>query len=149
MRRTYLLIVTALGEGGTGLLLLVAPSVPLALLLGDDQASRETALVARVAGAALLALGVACWVGRFDKRSPTHFGLLTGVLAYDVAAAVLLAYAGLFLKLLGVALWPAILVHASLAVWCVLCLRGEPRPEDAGTGPDMKAARGGEATDGS
>jgi hypothetical protein len=142
MPRTYLLIATAVAEVGIGLLLLVSPSLPLALLLGVDQASRETILVARVAGAALLALGIACWVGRFDMRSSAQGGLLIGVLTYDVATAVLLAYAGLVLKLLGIALWPAVLVDVALAVWCVVCLWDKPQDGDVGTYPDRKAARG-------
>jgi hypothetical protein len=126
MRRAYLLIVTAFVEVGTGLLLLVVPSVPLALLLGVDQASPETTVAARVAGAALLAIGVACWLGRSDKPGPAQLGLTTGVLIYDVAAAVILAYTGLFLSLVGVVLWPAVTLHTALAVWCVVCIWGKP-----------------------
>jgi hypothetical protein len=122
MRRQYLLIVTALVEGATGLVLLVFPSIPCALLLGVAQASPETSVVARIAGAALLAAVVACWLGRSDKGGASQFGSLTGILIYDLAAAVILAYAGLFLGLVGVALWPAVVLHAALAVWCVMCL---------------------------
>ena len=42
------------------------------------------------------------------------------MLIYDVAAAALLAYAGLALSLVGIALWPAVVLHAALAVWCVV-----------------------------
>jgi hypothetical protein len=127
MQRRYFLIVTALVEGATGLLLLALPWVPCALLLGVDQPSPETSLVARVAGAALLAAGVACWLGRSDRQGAALLGLLAGVLTYDVAAAVILACAGLFLHLAGVALWPAVVLHAALAVWCVACLLVQPR----------------------
>jgi hypothetical protein len=114
------LIVTAASEAGTGLLLLVWPPVLLALLLGVDQASPETTCCARIAGAALLAIGVACWIGRSDTNSSAQLGLLIGVLIYDVSAAVILAYAGLFVNLAGMALWPAVVLHAALAGWCVL-----------------------------
>jgi hypothetical protein len=123
MHRAYLLIVTAFGEAGTGLLLLVLPSVPLALLLGIDRASPETIVVSRVAGAALLAIGVACWLGRFDTQGAAQLGLLTGVLIYDMVVAVILAYTGLFLSLVGVVLWPGVVLHAALAVWCAVCLQ--------------------------
>jgi hypothetical protein len=43
-------------------------------------------------------------------------------LIYDVAAAVILAYTGWFLNLVGILLWPAVLLHAALAVWCGVCL---------------------------
>jgi hypothetical protein len=122
MHRASLLIVTALIEVVTGLLLLVWPPALLALLLGVHQASPETIACARIAGAALLGGGVACWIGRSDTQGPAQLGLLTGVLIYDAAAAVIVAYAGVFLGLVGIALWPAVLVHAALAGWCVVCL---------------------------
>jgi hypothetical protein len=115
-------MVTAIGEAGTGLLLLVSPSVLIALLLGVDQASQEAAICARIAGAALLAIGVACWLGRSDERSAAQHGLLVGVLIYDVSASALLAYAGLALSMVGLALWPAVVLHAALALWCILSL---------------------------
>jgi hypothetical protein len=127
MLRVYLLIVTAVGEGATGLLLLVLPSVPLALLLGVDPASPEVTAVARIAGAALVALGVACWLGRNDHARPAQRGLLLGVLIYDAAAAGALAWTGWFTSLAGVALWPAVALHAALAVWCVVSLPVDPR----------------------
>jgi hypothetical protein len=122
MHRAYLLIVTAVGEAGTGLLLLVVPSVPLALLLGVEDDSRDLIFVARLFGAALLAIGVVCWLGRSDTSSRAQLGLIGGVLVYDAAAAMLLAYAGLYLSLAGIALWPAVVLHAVLAAWCVVCL---------------------------
>jgi hypothetical protein len=142
MHRANLLIVTALGEAGTGLLLLAWPPVLLALLLGVDQASPETTCCARVAGAALLAIGVACWIGRSDAHSFAQFGLLIGVLIYDVAAAVILAYAGLYLSLAGIALWPAVVLHAALAVWCGLCLWDGPRGGFSANIKEIKDAGG-------
>lgn len=122
MYRTTLLVVTALGEAATGLLLLVQPSLMLSILLGIGTAAPETLLIGRIAGAALLAFGVACWAGRRDNRR----GLLTAVLIYDIAAAALLAYAGLGLNLTGIALWPAVVLHAALAVWCAVAWRQSP-----------------------
>jgi hypothetical protein len=129
MHRVYLLIVTAFVEVGTGLSLLVVPAVPVALLLGVSAAAPEVLFVCRIAGAALLALGVACWWARGDRAGPAQLGLLIGVLLYDVAAAGLLGYAGLVLGMLGIALWPAVVLHTALALWCVPCLRGKPDAE--------------------
>jgi len=123
MHRANLLIVSAIGEGGTGLLLLVLPSVLLALLLGVEKAEPETMFVARLTGAALLAIGVACWLGRNDHGRPAQLGLLAALLIYDVAAAALLAYARLAMSLAGIALWPAVVLHAAMAAWCAVCLR--------------------------
>ena len=127
MHRVYLLVVTALSEAGTGLIALVSPGLLLRLLLGVDQASPETDVCARIAGAALLAIGVACWFGRSEADGSARRGLLASVLIYDVAAAALLAYAGLGLGMVGIVLWPAVVIHAALALWCLLSLRtGQP-----------------------
>ena len=123
MRPAPLFIVTAVLEVGTALLLLFVPAVPLAVLLGVEQAAPETLLIARVAGVALLAIGVACWLARGDERSAAQVGLLIGILIYDVGAAALLAYAGIGLGMTGLALWPAVAIHAALAVWSLLSLR--------------------------
>ena len=126
MRRASLLIVTALVEAGVGLLLLIRPAGPFEWLLGVGQPSPEALVLARVTGAALLAIGVACWLARNDERSAAQFGLLTGVLIYDGAAAAVLAWAALGPGLLGLALWPAVVLHAGLAVWSLLCLCARP-----------------------
>jgi hypothetical protein len=117
------LIVTAAGEVGTGLALLAAPTVVFLLLLGVESAVPEALVVGRVAGGALVAIGVACWLARND-RGPAQRGVLTGVLIYDVTAAALLAYSGSSLGMAGVALWPAVALHAGLALWCGTCLTG-------------------------
>lgn len=126
MRPGYLLLVTALAEGGTGLSLLLSPPVPLALLLGEEAPAPATLIVSRVAGAALLSLGVMCWAARNESRSRARSGLLLGVLVYDVLAAVLLASAGLVSDRAGVALWPAVVLHFALALWCSKCLLVPP-----------------------
>ncbi|HEV3236424.1 MAG TPA: hypothetical protein VGZ25_05520, partial [Gemmataceae bacterium] len=92
---------------------------------GVSEAGPETVFIARVAGAALLSIGVTCWLGRSDQQNSTH--VLVGVLIYDVAAAALLAYAGLVLGMSGIALWPAVVLHTALAVWCLACLRGQAK----------------------
>jgi hypothetical protein len=123
MSRKYLLVVTTVCEAGIGLLLLVLPSVPLAVLLGVVDVSRESILLARLFGAALLAIGVGCWLGRDDSLGPSQRGLIAGALVYDAVVAALLAYAGLVLAFVGIALWPGVVLHVMLAVWCVVCLR--------------------------
>jgi hypothetical protein len=120
VNRKLLFLVTAAIEAGTGLLLLVVPAVPLALLLGSTEAAPETLLVGRVTGAALFTIGVSCWLAREDKGSPAQRGVLVGILVYDAAAALLLVYAGAVLKMAGLALWPAVTLHVLLAAWCVV-----------------------------
>ena len=57
-----LLMLAALGEAGTGLALLLVPALVGRLLLGTELVGVAVP-VARVAGIALLALGLACWPG--------------------------------------------------------------------------------------
>jgi hypothetical protein len=127
--RTLLLLVTAFAEAGTGLCLLVLPSVLFALLLGSKQPATEALFVGRIAGAALLGIGVASWLARSDKPGPAELGLLIGITIYTVVAAVLLSYAGVALKMAGILLWPAVIFHAVLAAWCVACLRARVTAE--------------------
>ena len=56
------LIFAAVAEAATGLALLIAPSLVGQLLLGE-QLTGIAIPVARVAGIALVALGIACWPG--------------------------------------------------------------------------------------
>src|SRR5262249_37676587 len=123
---------TGILEGATGLCLLVLPAFPITLLLGSTLPGPETLLISRVAGAALLALGVAAWLARGDKQGPALQGLVVGLLIYDVAAAALLGYAGLVLNLAGIVLWPAVVLHAGLALWCVLSWLALRRPAQPG-----------------
>jgi len=123
-----LLIATAILETATGVGLLLAPALPVSLLLGATLEGSVASIVARVLGAALVALGLACWLARDDFRSPAARGLVAGVLFYDAAAPALLVFAWLGPELRGVALWPAVVAHAALAAWCAGCLlsgRGE------------------------
>jgi hypothetical protein len=119
-------------------MLLVLPSVLVAFLLGVSPAAPEALFIGRIAGAALLALGVACWLARNDPGRPAQLGLLAGVLIYDLTAAALLAYAGLVLSMAGIALWPAVVLHTALAVWCAVCIRDIPRGGAAGGRRDLE-----------
>jgi len=110
-------------EVAIGLALLGSPTLPVSLLLGVSLDTAGSLMVARVAGAALLSLGVACWHARDDGQSRAMRGLLAAMLLYNVAVAALLAFAGLGLGLAGVGLWPTVVVHAALAVCCIACLR--------------------------
>jgi hypothetical protein len=122
-KRNSFLIVVAAVEAATGLGLLLLPSVAFALLLGLEGAAVEAIFVGRIAGAALVAIGVASWIARKDELNPSLFGLLVGILIYNAAVSILLLYAAAALKIAGVMLWPTIVFHALLAVWGGVLLR--------------------------
>jgi hypothetical protein len=113
-----LLVITAAIEAGTGIGLLVVPAVIARVLLGGTLEGPAALTVARVGGAGLLALGIACWVSRNEGRA-----LVAAMLFYNVAAVVILAYAAVGLALFAIGLWPAIGLHIALAIWCAAALK--------------------------
>ena len=99
----------AISEALTGLALLIAPSLVGQLLLGEPLAGVAVP-VARVAGIALIGLGIACWPG------PPLIGLLT----YSAVVTLYLAYLGLAGGFGGVLLWPAVVLHLLLVALLAL-----------------------------
>jgi hypothetical protein len=120
-----LLVVTAVLESATGIALLAVPSLTSGLLLGAGLGSPESLLVARIAGAALLSIGVACWLGRNQVRDGQATALVAGLLVYNATAAALLLYGGVADRMRGVGIWPAFALHSAMSVWCAARLRAE------------------------
>ncbi len=114
-----LLILMALLEAGTGVALAVSPSAVVRLLLGTSLDSTAGVVLGRMLGAALFAIGAACWAVRDDARGRTASGLILAILPYHIAVVSLLSHARLGLEMTGIGLWPVVIIHAALAVWCV------------------------------
>ena len=117
-----LLIVTAFAETAAGSMLLGSPAFVVALLLGASLDAPAALVVARIAGAALLSLGCACWLARNDVANRAVSGLVAALLLYNGVAVAVLATAGAGARLVGVLTWPAVAAHAALAAWCIACL---------------------------
>jgi hypothetical protein len=101
----WVLPVAAIAEAATGVALLIVPSLVGQLLLGEELVGAAIP-VARVAGVALIALGIACWPG------PP----LVGILIYSALVTLYLAYLGFAGGLTGVFLWPAVALHLVLSI---------------------------------
>ena len=97
------LIFAAVAEAATGVALLIVPSLVGRLLFGAELAGVALP-VARVTGIALIALGVACWPG------PPRVGMLI----YNAAVTLYLAYVGFVGGLTGILLWPVVVLHLIL-----------------------------------
>jgi hypothetical protein len=122
-----LLTTTVVIELGAGLALLCCPSAMVTIVVGVLLETPADLTVARVGGAGLFALGLACWLARGDPQSRTARGLVAAMLVYDVAAVAVLTFAGIGFGLRGVALWAAVILHAVITIWCVACLLHSPR----------------------
>jgi hypothetical protein len=117
---TPFFVVTAVLEVGAGLALLIAPALAITLVFGSSGTQAGVAL-GRLAGAALLSLGAACWSARHDGESAASRALVNGMLIYN-AAVVALVLTG-SLGPVGPLLWGVALLHGGMALWCLWLLR--------------------------
>jgi len=117
------LTVTAVLEAATGLGILAQPSVVFSLILGSSLDSVPAVVVARVAGVALLALGLACWVARHDDDARAVRGLVGAVALYNAGVLAVLVHASLVGRTSGIALWPIVVGHAVMCFWCIISLK--------------------------
>ena len=122
-----LLVVTALLEGMTGLVLVALPSRLATLLLGSSLDAPASLTLARVAGVALVALALACWLTRRDAQSGAARGLVAAMALYHAGVALVLAYASIGFALSGMGLWPTVLFHAAMTVWSLKASQREAR----------------------
>jgi hypothetical protein len=94
-----------IGEVLTGLALLILPSLVGWLLLGVELTGAAIPC-ARVAGIALIGLGVACVPGR----------AVLGMLTYSALVMLYLCYVGIAGIFAGILLWPVVVLHSLLTV---------------------------------
>jgi hypothetical protein len=103
------LMLAAAAEAATGIVLMVYPPIVVRLLLGADIAGVGE-MISRLAGIALIGLGVACWPTALARPS------LLGMLTYGILAALYLMYVGVRGETVGMLLWPAVVAHVILVV---------------------------------
>ncbi|HEY4901343.1 MAG TPA: hypothetical protein VIH91_11050 [Terriglobales bacterium] len=107
-----LLALSAAAEAGTGLLLLAWPPIVVRLLFGAELTGAGV-IMSRIAGIALIGLGVACWPGNSAVQQ------LYGMLTYSTLAMLYLMYIGVRGVAVGLLLWPAVVAHAILVALLV------------------------------
>ena len=110
--KNKVLALAAAAEAGTGLLLLAWPSLVVRLLFGAD-ISGIGVVMSRIAGIALIGLGVACWPSNSASQP------LNGMLTYSTLAMLYLTYISVRGEFAGVLLWPAVVAHAILSAFLV------------------------------
>jgi len=98
-------------ELGTAGALIVVPDIVAHLLLGSELSGGGIA-VARVAGLALLALGLACWPGGEEAARQAARALFV----YNLLAGIYLGYLRVGGGFVGYLLWPACVLHIVLGL---------------------------------
>jgi hypothetical protein len=109
-----------------GLAALIAPGPLLSLLLGGP-GDPISSVMARLFGAGVFALGLACVKARHDVASPAGLAVSLGITAYNVLAAVVLLWTAAGSDLGGLLLWGAGIGHAALGLLFVSALMTEER----------------------
>ena len=112
-----ILILTAVSEGLTGVVLFVYPPIVVRVLFGTEIAGAGV-LMSRIAGISLIALGLACWPDRNLLRA------FIGMLTYSLLSILYLVYVGGNIGA-GILLWPAVAAHVGLSVLLVWAWRKE------------------------
>ena len=104
-----------------GLPALIAPGPVLSLLLGGP-VDGITVVLARLFGAGVFALGLACLKARNDGGSPAGLAVSLGITSYNVLAAVVLFWTAAESGLGGLLLWGAGIGHTALGALFVSAL---------------------------
>jgi hypothetical protein len=127
LSRQSVLRLASATETATGALLLIIPALVVQLLLGK-QLSADGMPVARVAGAGLLGLGLACWPPEEGRALLPAF---RGMLAYNALVSAYLALIAVRHHAGGVLLWPAVVFHAIVALLLVWTWREQTQPNNS------------------
>ncbi len=103
-------------EIGTGVALMIAPRIIVALLVGSNAPVAEIPM-GRFPGIAIFALGVACWpAGQHAQSGSPAF---RGMLIYNALIALFLVYLFVVGHLGGLLLWPGVVLHGVVALLLV------------------------------
>lgn len=113
-----LILVCAILETGTGLALLTLPRFVLRVVLGAEPVGVGMA-ASRLCGVALISLGLACWPERKATPPGPDRRAVRGLLVYNASAFAFLAVLMTVEGYRGIALVPAIALHAVLAALLV------------------------------
>ncbi len=127
-------ITTAALEAGAGVALVLFPLQAVSLLLGPEVAGPGAMPIEKVAGCALIALALLCWLARRDTQSAAARGIVWGMTIYNLGVIAVLCVFALGQAALplgpsqtvGMLLWPAVVLHTVMSAWCGLCLAKKP-----------------------
>jgi hypothetical protein len=122
----YLLIATSLIEMVAGLALLIIPSTAVNAVFGSPLDGASALWLGRLAGAALLTLGITGALASRDATSGAARGFVAAMTLYNLGAGGFLAAAAILSPPAGIFQWPAVVLHAAMALWCIASLLAKP-----------------------
>ena len=128
---TRLLTIAAVCEGLAGLALILFPGYAIALLL-DAEPHGPALMIARVAGVALLSLGVACAGAAMDVATAARRWTVVAITLYNAGAGVLLVAFAADRMAGGVVIWIAGVFHLVLASTFGACFADVHRHTESG-----------------
>lgn len=85
-----LLLAKAAVEALAGLALVLLPSLSVSILLGVPLDAPAGIVIARMAGTALLTMGISCWPASNESQSRAAIGLIAALLFYDASVVAIL-----------------------------------------------------------
>lgn len=112
-----LLLVAAVAEMATGLLLIIAPLIAAKVLIGEE-ISEVAVNLGRICGFALFSFGLACWPGRSAGGNLTM--AFPAMLIYSLLCTLYFLYLGISGKWVGFLLWPVIAWHGVVTIFFAL-----------------------------
>ena len=110
-RHIWVLRAAAAVEMITGIVLIIYPQWLIKMLFATDGLGAGVA-AGRIAGIALLALGVGCW--RAVQKAGDLSSAMLALLIYNLLVMLYFIYLGIAAQLVGILLWPAAILHAAL-----------------------------------
>ena len=112
MVKRFIVKAAACLEIVVGAIFIIAPNVPCALLFGANPDNMGTPL-AHWVGVSLFALGIACLP---SKAGESRRGAALGLFVFNAGVTILFAWVGAIATVHGFLLWPAVILHAVIAV---------------------------------
>ena len=122
-----LLAATTVLEAVFGVAFLIRPSALAQGLFGST--IPFVPALARLAGVVLLTIAGVSGLASRHPESRWARGVVWGLALYNFGTAGGFGGANLGWSVGGSFLWPALVLHAAMGVWCVTSLRRQPRPE--------------------
>lgn len=117
-----LLMVMAIFEAVAGAAFMLIPAIAFSTLLNVPLDTPAGLVGARLAGAGITGLAIACWQARNSEKSGAALGIVAAMLFYNLVAALIIVWAGLRLGIQSPLMWPAMVAHIGLGGWCLFVL---------------------------